>query len=297
MLKELVFAVMAIAVSTTGAIAQPTGNMTMKTPTNGNHVAVNGVELYYEVHGEGSPLVMLHGGVNPSDMFGAPLAEMAKTHKVIAVHLRGHGLSTDADAPWSYEQMADDLDALLGEIGFDKVDIMGWSLGGGVALQTAIRHPERVGKLVVIGMNVKDTGNFPEVQGAFDQMPAMAPSIAGHLEQSPLAELYPDVNWETMMRKTGEMNQGPYDWSKDVAGITAPTLLIFADAEMMYPAHIAEIYGLFGGGTQDAGVDGSTRPTRNQLAIIPGTTHYDLMLKATTAATGYAKDFLGAQAE
>ena len=297
MFKHLLTAFTLVAVLATPAMAQTQGETTMTTLKSSARVAVNGVELYYEVHGEGAPLVMLHGGVNPSDMFGAPLAEMAKTHEVIAVHLRGHGLSTDSDEAWSYEQMADDVDALLGELAIDRIDIMGWSLGGGVAYQLAIRHPERVGKLVVIGMNLKDTGNFPEVQAQFDQMPAMAPSIAGHLEQSPLAELYPDVNWETMMRKTGEMNQGPYDWSKDVAGITAPTLLIFADAEMMYPAHIAEIYGLFGGGTQDAGVDGSTRPTRNQLAIIPGTTHYDLMLKATTAATGHAKDFLGAQAE
>ena len=264
----------------------------MTTLKSSARVAVNGVELYYEVHGEGAPLVMLHGGVNPSDMFGAPLAEMAKTHEVIAVHLRGHGFSTDSDAAWSYEQMADDLDALLGELAIDRIDIMGWSLGGGVADQLAIRHPERVGKLVVIGMNVKDSGNFPEVQAQFDQMPAMAPTIAGHLRQSPLAKLYPDIDWETMMRKTGEMNQGPYDWSRDVAAITAPTLLIFSDADMMYPEHMVEIYKLFGGGTRDAGVDGSLRPTANQLAIIPDTTHYDLMLKATRSATDYAKAFL-----
>ena len=292
MFKHLLTALALVAVLATPAMAQTQGETTMTTLKSSARVAVNGVELYYEVHGEGAPLVMLHGGVNPSDMFGAPLAEMAKTHKVIAIHMRGHGFSTDSDAPWSYEQMADDVDALLGTLGIDKIDVMGWSLGGGVAYQLAIRHPERVGKLVVIGMNVKDSGNFPEVQAQFDQMPAMAPTIAGHLRQSPLATLYPDIDWETMMRKTGEMNQGPYDWSRDVAAITAPTLLIFADAEMMRPAHIAEIYGLLGGGTQDAGVDGSTRPTANQLAIIPGTTHYDLMLKATRSATDYAKAFL-----
>ncbi|MBJ3784767.1 alpha/beta fold hydrolase [Devosia sediminis] len=264
----------------------------MSNATSNDRVAVNGVELYYEVRGEGEPLVMLHGGVNPSDMFGAPLAAMAKTHKVYAIHLRGHGLSSDAEANWSYEQMADDVDALLGEIGIDQIDVMGWSLGGGVALQMAIRHPERVGKLVVIGMNVKADGNFPEVQQQFDEMPAHAPTIAGYLEKSPLAGMYPDVNWEAMMRKTGLMNQGPYDWSDDVAAVTAPTLLVYADAEMMYPAHIAEIYGLFGGGTRDAGVDGALRPTPNRLAIIPGTTHYDVMLKETDVVTEFARAFL-----
>ncbi len=291
MLNHLMAAVAILALAST-ANAEPSGDKSLNIPTRTDRVAVNGVQLHYEVHGEGPPLLMLHGGVNPSEMFGAPLAEMAKSYQVIAVHLRGHGLSTDSHEPWSHKQMADDVAALLAKLGFDKIDIMGWSLGGKVALQTAIHYPERVGKLVVIGVNIKDTGNFPEVQAAFDRMPEMAQTIAGNIKQSPLGELYPSVDWETVMRKTGEMNQVPYDWSDDVATIAAPTLLIFADADTMYPTHIAEIYGLFGGGTQDAGIDGSTRPTSNQLAIIPGTTHYEVMTKATDAVTGFAKAFL-----
>jgi pimeloyl-ACP methyl ester carboxylesterase len=264
----------------------------MSTPTQSDRVAVNGVDLFYEVHGQGSPLLMLHGGVNPADFFGAPLAEMAKSHQVYAVHLRGHGFSTDADAPWSYEQMADDVAALLSALEIDRIDVMGWSLGGGIAYRLAIRHPDRVGKLVVVGMNIKDTGNFPEVRAAFREMPGQAAAIAPHIENSPLAAMYPDVDWETMMRKTGEMNQGPYDWSTEVAQISAPTLLIFADADMMFPEHAVEIYRLLGGGTRDAGVDGALRPTANQLAIIPGTTHYDVVLKATGPVTDFAKTFL-----
>jgi pimeloyl-ACP methyl ester carboxylesterase len=256
------------------------------------HVAVNGVELYYEIHGEGSPLVMLHGGVNPSDMFGAPLAAMAETHQVIAIHLRGHGFSTDADEPWSCEQMADDVAALLGELGIEKIGVMGWSLGGAVAYQTAIRHPELVLRLVVISASVRHDGNFPEIQAQFDAMPAMAPQIAPQVAQSPLAALYPDVDWEVMFRKTGEMLQERYDWSADVARIASPALLIFADADMMPPEHMVEIYKLLGGGTRDAGFDGSLRPTPNQMAIIPGTTHYNLMLTATRSATDFAKAFL-----
>ncbi len=274
------------------SIAQTEGTRPMSTSISKGRIPVDGVELHYEIHGEGSPLVMLHGGVNPSDMFGAPLARMAEAYRVIAIHLRGHGLSTDADTPWSAEQMADDVDALLGELGIEKVDFMGWSLGGAVALQMAIRHPERVGKLVVISMNVRADGNFPEVQAAFDQLPDKAAEYAQGLSQSPLAELYPDIDWEVMMRKTGEMNQGDFDWSADVARITAPTLLIFADADMMRPEHAVEIYKLMGGGTRDAGVDGALRPTPNQMAVIPGTTHYDLMLTATDSATDYAKAFL-----
>jgi len=274
--------------------AMPAAAQEGETPVaqTADRVAVNGVELYYESHGEGSPLLMLHGGVNPSDMFEAPLEMMAERHQVYAVHLRGHGFSTDTDAPWSYELMANDVAALLDEIGIDQIDLMGWSLGGGVALQTAIRHPERVGKLIVIGMNIRHDGNFPEVQAELEEMPAQASEYAQGVAQSPLAELYPDVDWEAMFRKSGEMNQGPYDWSADVARIASPTLLMFADADMMPPEHIVEIYKLFGGGTRDAGVDGSRRPTPNQLAIIPGTTHYNLLLTATRSATDFAKAFL-----
>jgi len=284
-----VVAAFAVAAS---CVAQTEGEAKMSTPTSNARVTVNGVVLYYEIHGKGPPLVMLHGGVNPSDMFGAPLAEMAKTHQVIAIHLRGHGFSTDADEPWTCEQMADDVAALLGRLGIEKIDFMGWSLGGGVSLQTAIRHPKLVGKLIVISMNIRHDGIFPEIQAEFDAMPGKAPEYARQIEQSPLAAMYPDVDWEVMMRKTGEMSQGPYDWSAGVAKIASPTLLIFADADMMYLEHIVEFYRLLGGGTRDSGLDGSLRPTPNQLAIVPGTTHYNLMLTATKSATDYAKAFL-----
>jgi pimeloyl-ACP methyl ester carboxylesterase len=284
--------VAAAVVVATPSVAQTEPEATTSTPTSTARVAVNGVELYYEIHGQGSPLVMLHGGVNPSDMFGAPLTEMARTHQVIAIHMRGHGFSTDSDEPWSYEQMADDVAALLGELGIEKTDVMGWSLGGGVALQTAIRHPDRLGKLIVIGKTARHDAHFPEIQAQFDAMPGMAPEIAQQVEQSPLAAMYPEIDWEVMFRKTGEMQQGPYDWSADIARIASPTLLIFADAELMYPEHMVEMYKLLGGGTRDAGLDGSLRPTPNQLAIIPNTTHYNLMLTATRSATDYAKAFL-----
>ena len=282
----------AVVAFTTPAAAQNRGDSVPSTPTVTDRVAVNGVHLYYEIHGEGSPLVMLHGGVNPSDMFGAPLAEMAKNHQVIAIHMRGHGFSTDTDEPWTVEQMADDVAALLGELDIARADIMGWSLGGGVALQTAIRHPEVVDRLVVVSKTMRHDGNFPEVRAQFDAMPGMAPEIGKAIAQSPLATMYPDVDWEVMMRKTGEMARKSYDWSADVAKITSPTLLIFADADMMYLEHMVEFYKLLGGGTRDAGLGGAQRPTPNQLAIIPGATHYDVMVAATQSATDYARAFL-----
>lgn len=273
----------------TRATAQTEGP-TMSAPTATGRAAVNGVDLYYEIHGEGGPLVLLHGGVTPSEMFGAPLAEMSRHHRVIAIHLRGHGLSSDADASWSCELMADDVAAVLDRIGVRKADVMGYSLGGGVALQLAIRHPGKVDRLVAISIAFRaEGGNYPEVREAFRQMPAQAEMIGGQLASSPLAALYPDVDWVRMMRKTGEMNLAAHDWSRDVATIAAPTLLIFGDADSITLEHMIEFYKLLGGGQRAAGLDGSLRST-NRFAVIPNTTHFTIL--GSPVVTQFATDFL-----
>lgn len=261
----------------------------MRTPESKGYAKVNGVELYYEIHGDGPPLIMLHGGVTPSEMFGAPLAEMARTHKVVALHFQGHGLSKDGSRPWSFEAFADDVAALMGQLGIERASVMGYSSGALVALQTAIRHPQLVDKLIVISAAFRPDGYYPEVLEAFAQMPAAAPMIAADVSQSPLASLYPSVNWETVFRKTGELANRSYDWSASVADIKAPTLLIFADADAIRPEHIVEFYELLGGGRRDAGVDGSLR-SPNRLAIIPNTTHLTLLSSAATMQ--FASEFL-----
>jgi pimeloyl-ACP methyl ester carboxylesterase len=257
-------------------IAQTAGDNLMSTPSSTGKVPVGGAEIYYEIHGDGPPLVLLHGGVDPSQTFGAPLAAMARSHKVIAVHMRGHGLSTDSDAPWSSEVMADDVAAVLQHLGIGKARFMGYSLGAGVALQVAIRHPELVEKLVSVSMAFRADGNYPEVREAFAQLPAMAAEYGQQLAASPLAQLYPDADWEAIFRKSGEMGQPDYDWTDGIKAITAPTLLVFADADSIRPEHMVEFWTLLGGGQRDAGFDGSQRPA-SQLAIIPGTTHYNLI--------------------
>jgi pimeloyl-ACP methyl ester carboxylesterase len=283
------FAIVAASVFAAPVFAQPTGETTMSTPSSTAYAPINGLELYFEIHGEGSPLVLLHGGVNPSEMFGQPLAEMAKSHKVIAIHLQGHGLTKDVDRAWSFEASADDVAALLEQLDVEKASIMGYSYGAGVALQTAIRHPEIVNRVVAISAAFRSDGEYPEITAAFEQMPSIAPMIAANVSQSPLATMYPDVNWETMFKKTGELHSQRFDWSEPVAGIKAPTLLVFADADSIRPDHIAEFYKLLGGGQRDAGQDGSLRST-NQLAIIPGRTHYNLL--ASSIVTQVATDFL-----
>lgn len=284
LLLVLVAAAFAVSAHTTTAEGQA-----MRIPESKGYAKVNGVELYYEVHGDGPPLIMLHGGVTPSEMFGAPLTEMAKAHKVFALHARGHGLSKDSSRPWSFEVFADDVAALMGHLGIKKASVMGYSSGALVALQTAIRHPQLVDKLIVISTAFRSDGLYPEVLEAFAQMPSAAPMIAADVSKSPLASLYPSVNWETMFRKTGELANRSHDWSASVADIKAPTLLMFADADMMRPEHIVEFYKLLGGGQRDAGLDGSLR-SPNRLAIIPNTTH--LTLLGSAAVTQFASAFL-----
>jgi len=261
----------------------------MRTPESKGYAKVDDAELYFEIHGDGPPLIMLHGGVTPSEMFGAPLTEMARTHKVIALHTRGHGLSKDGSRPWSFELFADDVAALMGHLGIEKARVMGYSSGACVALQTAIRHPQLVDKLIVISTACRTDGWYPEVLEAFAQMPSAAPMIAADVSKTPLASLYPSVNWETMFRKTGELANKRFDWSASVADIEAPTLLVFADADAIRTEHIAEFYELLGGGQRDAGLDGSLR-SQNRLAIVPNTTHLSLL--GSAAVTQFATEFL-----
>jgi pimeloyl-ACP methyl ester carboxylesterase len=158
---------------------------------------------------------------------------------------------------------------------------MGNSFGAGIALQLAIRHPERVSKLVLVSTPFRQDGWYPEVQAAFAQM---GPQAAQGLKQSPLAALYPNVDWGVLFTKIRDLEVRDYDWSKDVAALQVPTMLIFADADSIQPAHIVEFYGLLGGGKRDAGLDGSGRSI-NQLAILPGVTHYAIDSSPVLAQT------------
>jgi pimeloyl-ACP methyl ester carboxylesterase len=234
-------------------------------------------------------LVLLHGGVNPSEMFGQTLNDMAKTHRVVAIQLRGHGLSGDTDEPWTYEQMADDVAALLGKIGVVKADFMGYSMGAGVAVQTAIRHPQVVGRLALVSPTIATSGEYPEIRATFAALPKMASAIGKNIAQSPLGALYPKRDWATVMRKTGEMNQPEHDWSDGFGKLTGPVLMIFADADSVRPQAISDWYALRGGGQRDGGMDGAGR-SASQLAIIPNQTHYTIL--TSPAVVTYANAFL-----
>ena len=204
--------------------------------------------------------------------FGPNLAALSEKRRVIAVELQGHGHTADIDRPLSFESMADDIAALIKYAGIQNTDVTGYSLGGGVALQTAIRHPRSVRKLVVVSAPFKRDGFYPELLAAMGQI---GPSAAEGMKQSPLYQLYPNINWSRLFTKLGELLRKDYDWSKEVATIKAPTMIVFADADAVRTAHIMEFFGLLGGGQKDAGLDGPGRPVA-QLAILPGLTHYNI---------------------
>ncbi|WP_404611873.1 alpha/beta fold hydrolase [Rhodanobacter hydrolyticus] len=247
-----------------------------KTPTMSNeHFAdVDGQHLFYSVHGAGKPLILLHGGIDP-DSFGSNLAVLAKGRQVIAPHLQAHGRTPDTARPLRSETMGDDIAALIGHLNLGKADVMGYSLGSSVALQTAIRHPDVVDRLVLVSTAMKQDGFYPEGVEAFKQLEANAATLGPGVKASPLGKAYPDVDWTNLFRKVGDMTKRPFDWSAEVAKLQARTLLVYADADAIRPEHMVEFWKALGGGQRDAGIDGSLRPA-NQLAIVPNTTHYTI---------------------
>lgn len=251
----------------------------------GHYAELDGISLYYEVHGDGPPLVLLHGGLGAVEMFGEVLPLLAEGRRVVAVDLQAHGRTADVDRPLTYEQMADDVAALIPHLGLDRADVMGYSLGGGVALQTAIRHPDAVRKLAVVSAPFGRDGWYPEVRGGMEQM---GPEAAEPMKGTPMYQLYSAIaprteDWPVLLTKMGDLLRHDYDWSEEVATIRAPTMVVVGDADSVRTAHAVEFFGLLGGGKADAGWGGSGMP-KARLAILPATTHYDIFSSPALAS-------------
>ena len=233
------------------------------------------MRLYHEQHGTGEPLVMLHGGIGASETL-VPLVP-GFDRRVILADLQGHGRTPDADRPLRPALMADDVAELASELGLEQIDLFGYSLGGEVALRVAIQHPELVRRLVLVSISARREGNHPEVLAAFD---GLTEAAAEPMKASPAYAHYAQVaprpeDWPVLIGKTGELLRHDYDWTDEIPGVQARTLLVYADADSIRPDHVVEFYGLLGGGLGDPGWDGSHPGP--QLAILPGRTHYDVL--------------------
>ena len=242
----------------------------MSDDIRGNYAEVNGLNMYYEIHGTGQPLVLLHGAYMTIDLMGEIVPVLAESRQLIAVELQGHGHTADIDRPLSYELMADDIAALIEHLAFEKADLFGYSMGGGVALQVAIRHPEVVRKLVVASASYTSEGMHPEL---LEMIPTLTPeAFAG----SPIEEAYlrtapnPD-DFPTLVAKLKRLDMEPFAWPpEDIRGIAAPTLLIIGDSDAIRLEHAVELFRLLGGGVMG---DLAGLP-KSQLAVLPGTTHF-----------------------
>jgi pimeloyl-ACP methyl ester carboxylesterase len=250
-----------------------------------SYADVNGVSIYYEEHGSGKPLILLHGGLGSGDMYAPILPLLSQGRRVITVDLQAHGHTADVDRPLRYETLGDDVAGLIEHLGLAQVDLMGYSFGAATALRTAIQHPHLVRRLVIVSIPYRRDGWYPESLAGMDQMGSQQ---AGMLMQSPVYDLYSRVaprveDFPVLLDKTGELLRRDFDWSAEITAITAPVMLVYADADAVRPAHIVEFYALLGGGLRDANWDGSLRPVA-RLAILPGHTHYDLFASADLPA-------------
>jgi pimeloyl-ACP methyl ester carboxylesterase len=243
----------------------------------GNYTQVNGLNMYYEIYGAGQPLVLLHGAFSAiGTSFGNVLPELAKTRRVIAFEMQAHGRTADIDRPLSIEQMADDTVAALQQLGIENADFFGFSMGAGVALQVAIRHPEMVRKLVLASVTYKLDGVHPGLmEGLAEMQPEMMYGSPWHEEYVRIAPRPAD--FATLFAKKTQMDREDQDLPAEaIETLDAPTLLIIGDSDIVRPEHAVEMFRLLGGGVMG---DLAGLP-KSRLAVLPGTTHATLVERA-----------------
>ena len=231
----------------------------------------------------------MHGGLGSIEMFGPVLAKVAETGEVIAVDLQGHGRTALGDRPFRLQSIGDDMATLVKRLGRDRVDVMGYSLGGGVALRMALQQPEQVRRLVLVSTPFSDDAWYPAIK---QQQVQMSGAVAPAMKETPMYKSYvaiapkPD-EFPRLLDTLGDFMREKYDWSAEIAQLKAPVMIVFGDADMVRPEHVIKFYQLLGGGLQDAGWQRETMP-KNRLAIIPDLTHYDIFFSPKLVDAAYA---------
>jgi pimeloyl-ACP methyl ester carboxylesterase len=259
---------------------------TTTTTTKSGHIEANGVNYYYEVHGTGEPLLLLHGGLGSIDMFGPILPILTQGRQVIGVDLHGHGRTALGDRPISLIDIGDDLAVVLAELGYSQVDVLGYSMGGGIGLRLAVQHPAMVRRLVIASAPFAQDGFFPEM---LPQQAQVGAGMAENMKDTPMYQSYAAVaphpeEFPQLLDRMGELMRKPYNWAEDVKKLQMPVMLVYGDSDMVRPEHIVEFYQLLGGGLKDAGWM-REHMSQNRLAILPDLTHYEAFMAPQLAHT------------
>ena len=288
-----VAATVATALAAPGFVRAQEGTTAMETQTTAapaetksGYVEANGVNYFYRIYGEGEPLLLLHGGLGSTDMFTPILPILAAQRQVIGVDLQGHGRTALGDRPISLIAMGDDMAVILKQLGYDKVDALGYSMGAGVAFRLAVQHPETVRRLALVSAGFTQDGFYPEMLPMQAQVGA---AMADAMKETPMYKSYVGVapkpeDFPKLLDRMGALMRTPYDWAEDVKTLKMPVMLVYGDSDMYRPEHIVEFYHLLGGGMRDAGWM-REHMSQNRLAILPDLTHYDIFLSPSLAYT------------
>jgi pimeloyl-ACP methyl ester carboxylesterase len=276
----------ACAASKETVVNQPTPTAGPTAAIRSGYADVNGLHYYYEIEGTGDPILLLHGGLGTASMFAPARSALAAKHQVIAVDLHGHGRTALGDRKIWLPDIGDDLAALLDQLGYDQVDVVGYSFGGGIGFRLAVQHPEKVRRLVVVSAPLSQDGFYPEM---LPQQAQVGAAMADFMKDTPMYQAYvavaPNPNeFPKLLDAMGELMRTPYDWRDDAKKLQMPVLLVYGDSDMVRLDHAVEVYKLLGGGQRDAGWQ-REHIAKNRLAILPNVTHYEMAVSPALATT------------
>jgi pimeloyl-ACP methyl ester carboxylesterase len=264
----------------------PAPSMSQTTLVKKGYVPANGVNYYYEIHGKGEPLLLLHGGLGSIELFAPGIPDLAKTRQVIAVDLHGHGRTALGNRAIDLIDIGNDLATLVRALGFSQVDALGYSFGGGAALRLAAQHPQLVRRLVLVSAGYAQDGFFPEM---LPQQAAVGAAMVEAMKPTPMYQSYVKIapkpeEFPKLLDNMGAWMRKSYDWSEDVKRLTMPVMLVFGDSDMFRLEHVVKFYQLLGGGLRDAGWM-REHMAKNRLAILPDVTHYEMGMRPELITT------------
>jgi len=254
--------------------AMAIGTLPPSTLVKSGYVAVGGLKTYYEIHGAGRPLVLLHGGFGNIPSWGPTLSALAQSRQVIAFEMEGHGRTLDLDRPLSWEQISDDVAAAVRKLGYEQVDVMGYSLGGVIALRMGMKYPSLVRKLVVVSGVYSNDGYYPAIRAHFPTVK----DLAGSPMEKDYARLAPDPSrWPIVADKLRQALIDFKGWPEaEVRTIKAPALIVIGDNDAIRPEYEMQLFRMLGGDKASGGFG----PLASQMAVLPNTTHFSILVRA-----------------